>query len=336
MKHSLDTTSDDCPDSAEIKALIARECTLFLCRDFKAWAECILQEPRLVRLGACMGGVMDYTLGWEAQRETILKIFERFPEPNPDMAAQFQRKNWSIRADGAMAWVSFDQYGPRSCDPLVTAGLSHQIRVLERHDGAWKIAMLGHGDTSLEYFDHPAIRLDPDQTILWMNDAAKEALADHPALMTSGAYLRTRFAKDRAPLASALKAMADLTVMEFRPSIGRREEAHTQPLLLGGETGQGMHLIWISIIDQMLIVKFADRAAEKHLVERGVKLFALSEAQQRLAALLLEGLDTPAAAARLGVSLNTAKTHLQRLFDKTGQRSQNGLIRALLDLSAPP
>ena len=45
---------------------------------------------------------------------------------------------------------------------------------------------------------------------------------------------------------------------------------------------------------------------------------------------LLEGLALADAAERDGVSLSTAKTQLQRIFDKVGVRTQPALVRALL------
>jgi DNA-binding CsgD family transcriptional regulator len=36
-----------------------------------------------------------------------------------------------------------------------------------------------------------------------------------------------------------------------------------------------------------------------------------------------------------GVTLNTARTHLRRLFDKTGVRTQAALVRALLAITPP-
>ena len=328
-------TDDTQQARQEIMALIEHECLVFLSRDFDAWSDCLLHDASTVRLGACMGGIMDYTIGWEAHREGMLRFFERFPKPNPEAASQFRRTNWTFRIGTDMAWVSFDQYGPRCEDPLVTVGLSHQIRVLEKHEGQWKIAMLGHGDTSLEYFEYPAIRIDKDQTILWMNDAAREALTDHPALIKSGPSLRCRYPIDREPLSNAISMLADLTVMDVRPSIGRAPGAMTRPVLLGGESGEGMHIVWVSIEDKMLLVKFSDKqSAERHM-ESAADLFDLSPAQSRLACLLLEGLDTPSAANQLGISLNTAKTHLQRLFDKTGVRSQPALVSVLLGASPP-
>jgi DNA-binding CsgD family transcriptional regulator len=44
-------------------------------------------------------------------------------------------------------------------------------------------------------------------------------------------------------------------------------------------------------------------------------------------ALIVEGLDTIVAAKRLGIAPTTARTHLQRLFAKTGTARQSELVR---------
>ena len=45
--------------------------------------------------------------------------------------------------------------------------------------------------------------------------------------------------------------------------------------------------------------------------------------------------DLSAAAGKLGVSINTVRTHLQRMFDKTGVHTQSALVGLLLSAEAP-
>jgi DNA-binding CsgD family transcriptional regulator len=59
------------------------------------------------------------------------------------------------------------------------------------------------------------------------------------------------------------------------------------------------------------------------------KLYGLTETEARVAALIGSGHSTPQAAARLGVSAATVRTHLSHCFDKTGVRSQVELARLL-------
>jgi len=170
--------------------VIVEETRAFLDRDFDAWAEFWLQDAAMRRLGALIGGLMDWQEGWDTSCLQMESIMRRFPDPNPDCAKAIIRDNWSFRIGADMAWVSFDQYGPESQDPLVTVGLSHQLRVFEKIEGQWKIAMAGHGDSSLQYHPYPVIQIDEKARIKWMNDAAKAEIPNHPVLVKSGAHLR--------------------------------------------------------------------------------------------------------------------------------------------------
>lgn len=60
------------------------------------------------------------------------------------------------------------------------------------------------------------------------------------------------------------------------------------------------------------------------------RLYELTPAEARLAALLAQGSRLEEAAADLGVSLNTVRTHLKRIFSKTGTDRQAELVRLIL------
>jgi DNA-binding CsgD family transcriptional regulator len=59
------------------------------------------------------------------------------------------------------------------------------------------------------------------------------------------------------------------------------------------------------------------------------RLHGLSPAEARVAAEVVEGGSLSEIADRLGVSRNTANTHLKRVFEKTGTRRQSDLVRLL-------
>jgi DNA-binding CsgD family transcriptional regulator len=62
-------------------------------------------------------------------------------------------------------------------------------------------------------------------------------------------------------------------------------------------------------------------------VETAAHLFGLTRAEHRLLKLLFDGMSLASAATSLGVARTTARTHLQRIFDKTGSRRQSDLVR---------
>jgi DNA-binding CsgD family transcriptional regulator len=62
---------------------------------------------------------------------------------------------------------------------------------------------------------------------------------------------------------------------------------------------------------------------------------ALTATEARVAALVGAGPSAPEIAATLGVSVSTVRTHLRRVFDKTGARSQVELARLIASIPAP-
>jgi DNA-binding CsgD family transcriptional regulator len=65
---------------------------------------------------------------------------------------------------------------------------------------------------------------------------------------------------------------------------------------------------------------------EQHLRE----LYALTVVEARLAAWLSQGKSVEEAAAAMGVTVNTARAYLKRIYNKTGVRRQSELVRLLL------
>jgi DNA-binding CsgD family transcriptional regulator len=64
-------------------------------------------------------------------------------------------------------------------------------------------------------------------------------------------------------------------------------------------------------------------------------VFALTPAEARTALALFEGDRLQDVADRLGLSLATVRTHVQRAFDKTGTHRQADLVRLLLAYGTP-
>ncbi|HOX43790.1 MAG TPA: helix-turn-helix transcriptional regulator [Myxococcota bacterium] len=60
------------------------------------------------------------------------------------------------------------------------------------------------------------------------------------------------------------------------------------------------------------------------------QLYGLTRAESRLASLLVSGLSLEESAKRLGVTTNTARTHLKRVFAKTQTSRQGDLVSLLL------
>ncbi len=61
-----------------------------------------------------------------------------------------------------------------------------------------------------------------------------------------------------------------------------------------------------------------------------MRLYRLTRAEARLAGLMARGKRLDGVAETMGVSVNTARTHLKRIFTKTGTSSQAELVHLLL------
>ena len=168
-----------------------------------------------------------------------------------------------------------------------------------------------------------------------MSEAAEAELPHHPALMNSAGFLRCRYPEDERKFKNALDAMQSLTVLERRASIPSPRGRTADPVSLAGETPDGQNIVWISILDGQTHISFRDPRNEQARLESAGDMFELSPAQIRVAALILAGLDMPQIAEKLGITANTARTHLGRIFDKTGARTQAAVVSRLLGLDPP-
>lgn len=74
-----------------------------------------------------------------------------------------------------------------------------------------------------------------------------------------------------------------------------------------------------------IVIRDHDRAMRSSIA--AIRTFhGLTPSEARMLGLVCEGLDTIAASERLGIAKTTARTHLQRLFAKTGTTRQSELV----------
>ena len=126
-------------DENAVMSVITAETNAFWMKDYAAWADCWLQTPDIRMHGWWARGGIRVTEGWAALSSSLQALMESNPTPQPQ-AAQVRRENINIRVSDQMAWVTFDQYGADTGEPdMDMPGLSHETRILEKHDGHWKL-----------------------------------------------------------------------------------------------------------------------------------------------------------------------------------------------------
>lgn len=316
---------------AAVLQVLDDETRAFFNKDFEAFSKCWVNEPYIRRLGWwTRGGVVD-RWGWEAIGARAKANMEEFPEPNRS-AVEFFRKNMVVRVSGDMAWATFDEYAPDTGEPSFDMpGVTRGVRVLEKHQGQWRIAFVGFVHQAVETAHTPLFRVDGRSHVTWMNEPARKLLGDSDILAVTNGRLHAADRLDNRKLQSAIAdaSLRDQTLDGDRAAIPVTFEAtHSEEVcvcwVLTEGSGGGAVLVSVN-----------NPTFAHDQIEAGALAFGLSPSQRRLAEFIISGLDLTQAAERMGVSVNTTRTQLQRMFDKTGARSQPALVRALLSVVPP-
>jgi len=319
------------PDEAAILAVLEAETDAWMRRDFEGIARHWVHSDKTRRMVAfaSLGTYVD--IGWDAIALRLRSTMARFPETY-DTSTRLRRENVNIVVGGDMAWVSYDQIGLEADDEFELAGLQHELKIFHRVDGKWKIACLVLMQGSVEHATNPLIEVDRSAKVLWINDSARQRISEHPGLTVVGGRLVCRRSAYKADLGDAIEwAFAQLNE-HLPPAVAARLSRLVH--LGDGDDGRPC-FCWVMIGDGRALVTFDHAGMVAQRIELAREVYGLSPAQARLAQLIAEGHDLTAAAGILGVSANTLRTHLQRMFDRTGARSQAALVRALLSAEAP-
>jgi hypothetical protein len=140
-KQSPPPLVDYAKEQAQILQLIDTESKAFWDKDYNTWAACWVQKPYIRTMGWWKDGGVTVVKGWEERGARTKGYMEEFPEPNPQ---NVRRENINIRIFQDAAWVTFDQYGTDTGEPVMDMpGLSRETRFLEKHNGQWKIVYVG-------------------------------------------------------------------------------------------------------------------------------------------------------------------------------------------------
>ena len=162
------------------------------------------------------------------------------------------------------------------------------------------------------------IWIDRQRTVIDRNAAAEEILDKADPLELAFGRLHARCRRDMLRLETAMT----------------QAQAGGYATVVLGEAGLGVEVVRSGpkAVEQCLVLlrdPSKERAAQIVDVTRH---FGLTKAEQGLLDILVQGASLPDAARMLGVARSTARTHLQRLFDKTGKRRQVDLLRMVASL----
>ena len=186
---------------------------------------------------------------------------------------------------------------------------------------------------TLDVMAMPILILDAEGHCIDTNAAADRLLATTRLIRISGGVLVIADQDARRQVADAVKVAAAgagppsrrATVVALTLEESRRYAAEVTPLSRESERNGGLAALLLQEIGKLQPLPD----------EILVKLYGLTRAEARLVTLLAQDLSLEDAAAALGVARTTAKTHLQHVFEKTGTKRQQQVIRLALTAIAP-
>jgi DNA-binding CsgD family transcriptional regulator len=319
-------------DKADILAVIKAETAAFMRKDIDELAQYWIHSPEARRIAYVANLGLQVFEGWEAIKDNYIHLIEQFPDVQPESRVHWERMNLVVIGD--MAWANYDQIGSKTSadDVFELGGTMHEIKIFHRVAGQWKMACLAVIQGSVDHVSAPLIEISAERRVLWMNGYAHEQIINHPFLVISANMLRARSRAHEADLINAVKWASGVVRTHWTKEPLDRL---ARPVILGESDESAPQYCWVLVEDGKILVSFNDNERVSRRVAIAQGIYGLTAAQVQLAQLLAQGHDLAVAAEMLGVSINTVRTHLQRMFDKTGTRSQSALVGILLSAEAP-
>jgi len=312
-------------DLALISAVIRAETQAFQDDDISAWSDCWVQDERTQDVYVSSTAGLSVINGWAAVSAHMQHTFQN------DLGCQmvrFGQDKMRITVSGDTAWAVFDGWNENK-DGVVME--SFETRILERQSDGWKIVYAlfvhQHGDD----LGDGVLSVDKGGRIIWASSGALERIKQHPVLTISSGRVRAlRLDWDKALQSAILQAGRYHGHFELHKFAEETGGPFSYPAILGETDDGGVAVAHISVRDCVTYIQIdGDGLLDRRLaVARAV--FGLSDQQLRIAGHIANGEGLKSAAATLGISVNTARTHLARLYEKTGVSSQTALVRLLL------
>ena len=315
-------------DHAAIAAVIHRETTCFKDMDLEGWSDCHLQSEKDCAVCASLGLGVSVMRGWEAIHEDMASALAL--GRTPCGMSDFRKDNMQITIEGDSAWVVYDGWMKAEDG---SEAESIETVILKLTNEGWRIVYNAFAHTSETRSAPGQIALDAKGHIVWSAPEAASAMRGHPALIVSHGRIRARRgAWDKVLQAAVSRASAlhgFFHHADFRNTTGA---PFRTPIVLGeDETGAAV-VCSLVVMNGLTYLDIDPTADLDRRMTAAQMVFGLSPGQMSLAARIASGESLTDAAKTLGISVNTARTHLKRIYDKTGVNAQTALVRLLLSI----
>lgn len=314
-------------DYAAIAAVIHADTLAFQNGDFPAWTECWVQDERARDVCISETAGLSVLTGWSEIRDHMKRVIA---EDLNCKIEDFGQENMKISISGDTAWVVFDEWSKCASGTFSTC---FETRILERHQNQWRIV---YSSFVLKQNGGPAgldIGLDAEGQVIQDTNAGKNALVSHPYLTISAGRLRAHRRDWDKALQQAIRRAAHhhgfFDTLKFASDMGGPAQF---PVILGQNDDGGVAVVHFAIRDCVTYVRLDVDGLVDRRLGQAQKVFDISDGQIRIARRIAMGKSLQEAANELGVTVNTVRTHLSRLYERTGVRTQAALVRLLLSV----
>ncbi|WP_072792666.1 LuxR C-terminal-related transcriptional regulator [Cognatishimia maritima] len=312
---------------AEIMAVICDETQAFIDDDYAAWARCWLQSEQATMIAVTSTTGVDATYGWSAISTEMQTVMNN--GYGCDMVT-YENSDWRIHIAEDVAWVTYRQFATNRSGE---SWRSFETRFLQRQSDGWKIAYCAFVGQERAITGQRVLSVDPKGQMLWASKDALAAIASHPILTLSAGRLRARRLDwDKALQAAISRAGKFHNFYQLRHFEDETGGPFRYPAVLGETDEGGVAVVMVSVRDGVTYIDFDVTQTIYCKLTVAQAVFGLSDAQTKVAQHIAEGLGPKGAAEKLDISINTARTHLTRLYEKTGVNSQAALVRILLSV----
>ena len=190
----------------------------------------------------------------------------------------------------------------------------------------------GHFEEVVKRLSTPVFIVAGDCRLQWLNRAAEDLLDSTAVLVIQANRLSLR----KPSLAQALaRAVAHLCETEGPSGIG----GFDAPVELEDGRPLTVHVMPLAAVAGRRVTNAAvfvgPRGRHRDPCETVGALFGLTPTERRVLAGLADGSQLAAIARRLNIGEATARTHLHRIFEKTGMRRQSELVALLASFTLP-
>ncbi len=324
-------TTDVSPETnAEIERIaqvIHAETMAFQNHDYDAWQRCWAHDDRVQDILISTTSGISVVSGWSAIAAHMQNVFDN---KLSDRLVEFGQENLRINIIGDCAWAVFDTWSEWDNRDH---GESFDTRILERQDDGWKVVYSSFVFRQNNGPEGLIVGLDAKGLVINASKAVLDAMAKHPFLTISCGRIRARRVDwDKALQTAVAQAGQHHGFFETYRFASDRGGPANYPVVLGNTDEGGVAVVNLLIRDSATyLVLDSDRSLERRM-SHAQTVFSLSDAQINVARQIAMGESVGGAAGNLGVSVNTARTHLTRLYEKTGVSTQAALVRLLLSV----